>query len=143
MAYLVNVEIRTISFLVGQKNVTLPVYKVWTFSIIKSPLFQGLQYSPKKIASWQENIWFHKNSPKGRDVNDHKCPSIIKLQSNCFGIETKQRVQNWLCSDRKTNWNVYGGNVFLYKSNKSQWSVYFFRSKQKIKQIKLKFQLFW
>ena len=47
-----------------------------------------------------------------RDVNDHKCPSILKLRYQTDSI-SKQNENVWNCpsSDRMENRNVYWGSV--------------------------------
>ena len=48
-----------------------------------------------------------------RDVNDHKCSSIIKLRYRTDSISKRNRSKVW-SSDRKKNIDVYRGYFFVY-----------------------------
>ena len=61
-------------------------------------------------------------SDTSRDVNDHKCPSIIRLRYRTDSLSKRnENVQNWQSSDRKNNKNVHKGNIlFINKTRRDQ-----------------------
>ena len=64
----------------------------------------------------------YEKNDTSRDVNDHKCPSIIRLRYRTDSLSKRnENVQNWQSSDRKNNKNVHKGNIlFINKTRRDQ-----------------------
>ena len=63
-----------------------------------------------------------------RNVNDHKCSSIIKLRYRTDSISKRnENVQNSLSSDRKKNRNIYRGYFsFINKTKRNEVYIFWF-----------------
>ena len=81
-----------------------------------------LQWVPMWRGTQGQGYERYEKSDTSRDVNDHRCPSIIRLRYRTDSLSKRnENVQNWQSSDRKNNKNVHKGNIlFINKTRRNQ-----------------------
>ena len=113
----------TFHFIRGTYSIPLSMFRHWAswrglISTWRDTRPTGENWTKVK---WEPNV-----EMLIRDVNDHKCSSIIKLRYLTDSIPKRnENVQNSLSSDRKKNRNVYRENVlFINKTKRNEMLIF-------------------